>query len=246
MTQSSLTRKPRYTFQRNSLYYFRYTLPPDISKVVGKQGLRYSLKTGYIKQAERKARRLAGTVEEFISEVRQERRIIMKLSETQIQSLLDQHLRQSLNDDEQRRLSANRIDRDDLDDELETISFIKSDLKEELALNDYEGISSHVDDLLKELNVTPDKKSENYKKLCRELLKVNIRILDTVEKRTVGDYSDQFSNSTFSNSSKAEHIDQPKLSKVIPKFVSEFMKAGRWTEKTKSENEADFDLFIKI
>ena len=76
MTQSSLTPKPRYTFQRNSLYYFRYTLPPDISKVVGKQGLRYSLKTGYIKQAERKARRLAGTVEEFISEVRQESHII--------------------------------------------------------------------------------------------------------------------------------------------------------------------------
>ena len=66
MTQISVTPSPRYTFQRNSLYYFRYTLPPDISKVVGKQGLRYSLKTGYIKQAERKARRLAGTVEEFL------------------------------------------------------------------------------------------------------------------------------------------------------------------------------------
>ena len=91
MTQISVTPSPRYTFQRNSLYYFRYTLPHDISKVVGKQGLRYSLKTGYIKQAERKARRLAGTVEEFISNVRQERLIMMKLSEAQIQSLLDQH-----------------------------------------------------------------------------------------------------------------------------------------------------------
>ena len=246
MTHISVTPRPRYTFQRNSLYYFRYTLPPDISKVVGKQGLRYSLKTGYIKQAERKARRLAGTVEEFISDVREERLIIVKLSETQIQSLLDQHLRQSLNEDEERHLSVGSINPDDLDDELEAISYIKSDFKEALALNDYEGISSHVDDLLKELKVKPDKKSKNYKKLCRELLKVNIRILDITEKRTVGDYSDQFSNSTFSNSSKAEQKDQPKLSKVILKFVSEFMKADRWTEKTKSENEAVFDLFIKI
>ena len=246
MTQISVTPSPRYTFQRNSLYYFRYTLPPDISKVVGKQGLRYSLKTGYIKQAERKARRLAGTVEEFISDVREERLIIVKLSETQIQSLLDQHLRQSLNEDEERHLSVGPINPDDLDDELEAISYIKSDFKEALALNDYEGISSHVDDLLKELKVKPDKKSKNYKKLCRELLKVNIRILDITEKRTVGDYSDQFSTSTFSNSSKAEQKDQPKLSKVILKFVSEFMKADRWTEKTKSENEAVFDLFIKI
>ena len=246
MTQISVTPSPRYTFQRNSLYYFRYTLPPDISKVVGKQGLRYSLKTGYIKQAERKARRLAGTVEEFISDVREERLIIVELSETQIQSLLDQHLRQSLNEDEERHLSVGPINPDDLDDELEAISYIKSDFKEALALNDYEGISSHVDDLLKELKVKPDKKSKNYKKLCRELLKVNIRILDITEKRTVGDYSDQFSTSTFSNSSKAEQKDQPKLSKVILKFVSEFMKADRWTEKTKSENEAVFDLFIKI
>jgi len=237
---------PRYIFSIKSLYYFRYTLPPDIAEVVNKRELRYALQTGYIRKAKIQAHKLITSVNVFVQKVRQERHRIIKLSETQIQSLLDQHLRQSLNDDEERRLSANRIDRDDLDDELETISFIKSDLKEELALNDYEGISSHVDDLLKELNVTPDKKSENYKKLCRELLKVNIRILDTVEKRTVGDYSDQFSNSTFSNSSKDEKIDQPKLSKVIPKFVSEFMKAGRWTKKTKSENEAVFDLFIKI
>ena len=170
----------------------------------------------------------------------------MKLSETQIQSLLDQHLRQSLNEDEERHLSVGPINPDDLDDELEAISYIKSDFKEALALNDYEGISSHVDDLLKELKVKPDKKSKNYKKLCRELLKVNIRILDITEKRTVGDYSDQFSTSTFSNSSKAEQKDQPKLSKIILKFVSEFMKADRWTEKTKSENEAVFNLFIKI
>ncbi len=52
MTQNSVTPRPRYTFQRSSLYYFRYTLLPDISKVVGKQGLRYSLKTGYVKHAE--------------------------------------------------------------------------------------------------------------------------------------------------------------------------------------------------
>jgi hypothetical protein len=79
-------------------------------------------------------------VNEFVQNVRQEPHIIMKLSEVQIQSLLDQHLRQSLDDDEERRVSADRIDRDDLDDELETISFIKSDIKEELSLKDYQGM----------------------------------------------------------------------------------------------------------
>ena len=249
MTQSSLTPKPRYTFQRNSLYYFRYTLPPDISKVVGKQGLRYSLKTGYIKQAERKARRLAGTVEEFISEVRQEPHIIMYLSEEQIQSLLDQHLRKALDDDEERRLSAVHIDLDDMGMELELLNTLNRELREELALNDHQGIIPHVDDLLKENKLKLDKKSRSYKKLCRELLKVSIRIIEVAEKRAEGDYSDEFSISTPNKpsvDSKTKQKDQPKLSKVIPKFVSEFIKAGRWTEKTKSENESVFELFMDI
>jgi|TARA_B100001964_G_scaffold123976_1_gene137368 hypothetical protein len=93
MTSLNQATNPRYTFQRNSSYYFRYTLPPDISKLVGKTGLRYSLRTGYVKQAERKASRLAGAVEDFISEIRQEHPLIMNLSTEQPQSLLDQYLR---------------------------------------------------------------------------------------------------------------------------------------------------------
>ena len=196
MNPSTTATKPRYTFQRNSLYYFRYTLPPDISKVVGKRGLRYSLHTGYIKHAERKARSLAGTVEGFICEIRKESHIIMNLSEEKLQSLLDQHLRKALSDDEEKRLSSGRIDPYDLDDELEALTYIKTDFREELALNDYQGVIPHVDDFLKEHRVKLDKKSKDYTKLCRELLKVNIKILDVVEKRSVGDYSDEFSSST--------------------------------------------------
>jgi len=150
---------PRYIFSIKSLYYFRYTLPPDIAEVVNKRELRYALQTGYIRKAKIQAHKLITSVNVFVQKVRQERLIIMKLSETQIQSLLDQHLRQSLNDDEERHLSVGPINPDDLDDELKTISFIKSYLKEELALNNYEGISFHVDDFLKEHKVKLDKKS---------------------------------------------------------------------------------------
>ena len=101
--------KPQIYLPKKLLYYFRYTLPPDISKLVGKTGLRYSLRTGYIKQAERKASRLAGTVEDFISEIRQESYRIMNLSTEQLQALLDQYLRKALDDDEDKRLSANRM-----------------------------------------------------------------------------------------------------------------------------------------
>jgi hypothetical protein len=45
----------------------RYTLPSDINTVVGKKCLRYSLCTGYVREAERCARKLTVTLESFIS-----------------------------------------------------------------------------------------------------------------------------------------------------------------------------------
>ena len=229
---------PRHTFQRNSLYYFRYTLPPDISRLVGKTGLRYSLRTGYVKQA--------GTVEDFISHIRQEPPTAMNLSEAQLQSLLDQYLRKALNEDEDKRLSAGRMDSDDISEELETISYIKSDWREELAEGDYQNISLSVDKVLKEHKIKLDKKSRGYQKLCRELLKVQIKVLEVAEKRTVGDYSGEFSSPSQSGHIQSKQQDQPKLSELIPKCVSEFVKAGRWQEKTTEENEAVFQLFIDI
>jgi hypothetical protein len=83
---------PRYIFSIKSLYYFRYTLPPDIAEVVNKRELRYALQTGYIRKAKIQAHKLIKSVNVFVQKVRQEIYIIMKLSETQIQSLLDQHL----------------------------------------------------------------------------------------------------------------------------------------------------------
>ena len=248
MNPNSVTPNPRYTFQRNSLYYFRYTLPFDISKVVGKQGLRYSLRTGYIREAERKARKLAGTVETFISEIRHESHKTMNLSAQQLQDILKQYLLKVLEDDEDKRIENEYLTPDDIDEELEAIDYLKSDVREELACADYDGIQTYADTLLKEHEITPDKDSKIYKKLCREILKVHQRVLNIAEKRTIGDYSDEVISVPLSNplDHRQPQKDEPKLSQVIPKFVSEFIKAGRWTEKTTAENEAVFELFKEI
>jgi len=51
----------------------------------------------------------------------------MKLSTDKLQSLLDQHLRKVLDDDEDRRLLSGPTNSDDLSEELETISYVKSE-----------------------------------------------------------------------------------------------------------------------
>ena len=72
---------PRYIFSIKSLYYFRYTLPPDIAEVVNKRELRYALQTGYIRKAKIQAHKLITSVNVFVQKVRQERHIIRKKSE---------------------------------------------------------------------------------------------------------------------------------------------------------------------
>ncbi len=51
----------------------------------------------------------------------------MNLSTDKLQSLLDQHLRKVLDDDEDRRLLSGPTNSDDLSEELETISYVKSE-----------------------------------------------------------------------------------------------------------------------
>ena len=51
----------------------------------------------------------------------------MNLSTDKLQSLLDQHLRKALDDDEDRRLLSGPTNSDDVSEELETISYVKSE-----------------------------------------------------------------------------------------------------------------------
>ena len=51
--------------------------------------------------------------EDLISEIRHEHHIVMNLSTDKLQSLLDQHLRKALDDDEDRRLSSGPMNSDD-------------------------------------------------------------------------------------------------------------------------------------
>jgi hypothetical protein len=46
-------------------YCFRLAVPSDLQTLIGKKELRYSLKTGYLSVAKRKARYLAGVYQNF-------------------------------------------------------------------------------------------------------------------------------------------------------------------------------------
>lgn len=236
---------PPYIFSRGSLLYFRYSIPKDLIPIVGKAELRYSLRTGYVYLAKQRTQRLVSSLSRFIKLLRNSVPM-QELTEHQIQKLLNRHLAEALQESEQSRIaSTKRPKLDDLEDTANSYSYVESDYREGLATHDYRRVYNSVDTLLEEQGFQVDKKSDSYKKLCREMMKINIRYLQTERKRLFGDYSGDLEGPISGNGGKPYQAG-PKCSELFAKFVDEYIGSERWTEKTRAENGAVFDLFIEI
>jgi hypothetical protein len=79
---------PTYLVKTPYGYCFRLTVPSDIQSLIGKKELRYSLKTGYLSVAKRKARFLAGMFQEHFSSIREILRM-GDITEEEIQELIN-------------------------------------------------------------------------------------------------------------------------------------------------------------
>lgn len=103
---------PSYLVRQPSSYCFRMVVPADLRGVVGKRELRYSLQTGFLSEAKYRARRMAGFVQGLFRYLRKEG-TLKKLSDTEIQRLMAEELREALEDTEFRRLMADEPYSDD-------------------------------------------------------------------------------------------------------------------------------------
>ncbi len=90
------SKSPNYLVRNPYSYCFRMNVPKDPQRVVGKKELRYSLKTGNLTDAKYKARILAGQVQLIFQLLRKGGAILSKLSDAQIQKLVTQYIKRSL------------------------------------------------------------------------------------------------------------------------------------------------------
>jgi hypothetical protein len=193
--------------------------------------LRLALKTRYISEAKLRAKKLSQAIHIYIEETRS-----MNLTDQQIKDLLNDYIQSGLAAEEDFNILTEKpYSPEELAEHLEAMEFILYDRKEELALNDYKNVTKSSKALLQEHNIKFDDQSFNFKKFRREFLKAEISLLEQCLK---GESPTLIENKNTET--------QPQLTQIIPKFIGEFETSGRWTEKTKSENEAVFNLFLEI
>lgn len=244
-----------YVYQRNALFYFRFTFPLKISRLVGKRELRYSLRTGYRHSAVRRAMGLVVQVERFVWQLQKDS-AMTQLSPQHLQALLDQHMRATLNQyEEQRIVSTQPLSHEDVENAGLVWDYLAEDTQDQLARNDYSRVSLGTNVLLEQNSIRLDPDSVEYRRFCRELLKTEARLIHIEQLRNQGKYDQPLENETLLPASPALPSVQTTgigaapaaptdLATLIQAYLAEHQQI--WTEKTEAEYAAILALFLTI
>lgn len=175
---------PSYLVTHGTTYYFRMVVPCDLRHPLGRTEYRYSLKTSYLREARIRATRLASAVFDIFGWLRGG--IVKKLTDDEIRRLAQEHLQGFIDHASGKRY--NRIGRgnlEQLDEELETYSVLRSDSLRAIAEGNFPAAYRTVDNILKHHQIDVEKGSPQYHKLCDAILaataegmKQHCRILD--------------------------------------------------------------------
>jgi integrase len=232
-----INKSPTYLIRNPYGYCFRMRVPPDLQPIINKKEIRYSLKTGNIVRAKHKACLIGGRVLQLFNYLSRKEHTMAELSPDQIHKLVLTFVRQALNDHESYRLESKPLTPDKLNEQVNALEYVYTDIKEDLALCKHHKSSNMVDRLLSDNNIKLDPDSESYKRLCRELMIAQVQILEAERKRILGDYSEgpHLISQPQANFPQEQSETSEPVSKIIQGYWNENINAGNWSERSKGE-----------
>jgi len=188
--KSKIGRSPSYLIRNPYTYCFRMNVPKDLQRYVGKKELRYSLRTGYLGLAKQKARLLAGNIQYLFRYLRDRGHIMSTLTDYQIQKIVNAYIREKLQSVEENRAKYEFTPTPELIKKEEFLEDSMSDAMMDLQQSQYGTVSYTVDNLLRKEKIPLEHDDLEFNKICRELLKAEIKYYKVELNRLAGDYSD--------------------------------------------------------
>jgi integrase len=241
-TMKPISKSPSYLIRNPHSYCFRLIVPKDLIKFVGKTELRYSLRTGYIGVAKQKARYLAGQIQYLFQYLREGDLAVSGLSDKKIQQMVNRYIKDRIDNLERCYLDSNRQPFKSAHDfrvHVDCLDFYKESTVELLGVGDYRPVEKRVADLLKDQGIDQiEKDSESYIKLCREIYRADLKLLDVEKRHLQGDYSYQkdlpeIFPALFKQLPETNIQTSSQLSKVIDDYRKE--KIRTWKPRTVTE-----------
>lgn len=246
-----------YLHKISKIYYFRIRIPKDLQNHLGRAIFKVYLKTDDYRSAKTLCKVFAGKLHAIFTSIRSR-----AVTEESMQNIVREYLTTSLNALDTLRLDIpkpqdNTLDILEISQTSRKLSAVMAQIY--LENRDYLAKAHHLDNILQQKAITLDKKSREYKMLCRALLMADVEIDRIEEEREKGNYNndhDRFFEKFFQKPSHqyvAQHnstssINHQTLASVV---IARYIKLhGRvpedWTEKTSNDIKSIFDLFIRI
>lgn len=232
---------PLYVNKRGGMFHFRMRIPEDIQGILQIREISRALKTSNSREAFRKAQRLAWVMAVFYDDVREGRYKSMK--DKDIKALVAEWLEETLEEDRLKRITRGKPKTDEeVDDDVETYSYLESDLRENLATGNIKTVEAIAREILEDKGLSLDKGSVDYKTLCHELLVASVTCLKALQDRNLGKtegYQQYLSNIVVSKpyDDEQEADNSPLLSELIDAWVKDKMEIEEnWTERTRQDN----------
>lgn len=247
----SLMSLPLYVNKRGGMFHFRMRIPEDIQGILSIREISRALKTSNPREAFRKAQRLAWVMTVFYDDVREGK--FMSMKDKEIKALVAEWLEETLEEDRLKRITRGKPKTDEeVDDDVETYSYLESDLRENLATGNIKAVEAIAREILEDKGLSLDKGSVDYKTLCHELLVASVTCMKALQDRNLGKTEgyQQYLSSIVVSKPEEEELEagknNPLLSELIDEWVKDKMRLKDWNERTKEQNVPMVEDFVEM
>lgn len=139
-------------------------------------------------EAKQKARLLAGRIQGLFRRIRGN---TMSITQEQIQSIIQAYLKETLGEDEEMRILDGPVPSETVSEDNLNIEHVLETAKGELARSNHvEFVGSRVDKILDKHRIKLDHTSKDYKLLCWEVLKAEVKAIETIQERNRGTFKE--------------------------------------------------------
>jgi integrase len=179
--------------KQNRIYHLKVSVPPDLIGLIGRCELRFTLNCRERRKAKRtsrageKALKLAFEILRFKKQGVD--RHMDELSKQELAGIIRRYVNWAMEEFAQEQATSRPTTEDGYDDMVEALDNYLYESRKALGTNQHVGFMSHrVDDVLEQMGVGLNPKSDAYKLLCYEILRAEIRVGEANMKRLQFEY----------------------------------------------------------
>lgn len=237
---------PSYLIKNDYSFCFRLVIPDDLRQIIGLRELRYSLHTCVLREAKYRSARISVKIQDLFTGLRaMAKNEEIQFDAAKIKAIIKEELESIESARESTIISSGAISEETYRMNKWLFENLLEKRQTELRLGDFTTVRKSIDRIMQELGMWKWYEDADYRKLCLEILRMEVKHFEKLLRENEGDYSDE-DEKVVIQPVQIQQQEQPSelLSAVLSKYLAE--KSKTVTVKTLEEYNKCVSLMIEI